>query len=88
MLTSGFSLEWATILEVEAAIRSRFWLALMTKNLLKATIYDIEVADRYLNAIATGWTMGKAAQPPFGVDWNAQWELPIAQVRSALDIHI
>jgi ubiquinone biosynthesis protein COQ4 len=65
---------------------SRFWLALMTKNLLKAAIYDIEVADGYMNAIATGWMMGKAAQPLFGIDWNTQWELPLDRVRSSLDI--
>ena len=67
---------------------SRFWLALMTKNLLKATIYDIEVADGYMGALTTGWTMGKATQPLFGIDWTTLWELPLAQVRSSLDIHI
>lgn len=67
---------------------SRFWLSLMTKNLLKAAIYDIEVADLYMSAIATGWTMGKAAQPLFGIDWNSQWELPIDRVQAALDIQI
>jgi ubiquinone biosynthesis protein COQ4 len=67
---------------------SRFWLALMTKNLLKATIYDIEVADGYMNALTTGYMMGKAAQPLFGIDWTTRWELPLAQVRSCLDIHI
>jgi ubiquinone biosynthesis protein COQ4 len=39
--------------------RSRFWMALLTKNLLKASIYEIEAA----NGLTTGWTMGKAAQP-------------------------
>jgi ubiquinone biosynthesis protein COQ4 len=67
---------------------SRFWLALMTKNLLKATIYDIEVADGYMNALTTGYMMGKAAQPLFGIDWTTLWELPLAQVRSSLNIHI
>ena len=66
--------------------QSRFWMALLTKNLLKAAIYDIEVADRYMTALATGWTMGKAAQPLFGVDWIALWEMPISQVRSSLNI--
>lgn len=67
---------------------SRFWLSLMTKNLLKAAIYNIEVADLYMSAIATGWTMGKAAQPLFGIDWHSQWELPIDRVRSSLNIQI
>jgi ubiquinone biosynthesis protein COQ4 len=67
---------------------SRFWMALLTKNLLKATIYDIEAADGYMMALTTGWTMGKAAQPLFGIDWATMWEMPIAQVRADLDITI
>jgi ubiquinone biosynthesis protein COQ4 len=67
---------------------SRFWMALLTKNLLKAAIYDIEVADGYMSALTTGWTMGKASQPLFGVNWIAMWELPIDQVRAALNINL
>lgn len=67
---------------------SRFWMALLTKNLLKATIYDIEAADGYMMALTTGWTMGKAAQPLFGIDWTTMWEMSIAQVRADLNIVI
>lgn len=67
---------------------SRFWMALLTKNLLKSLIYDIEVADRYMMALTTGWMMGKSAQPLFGVDWIALWETPLAQVRASLDITV
>jgi ubiquinone biosynthesis protein COQ4 len=66
---------------------SRFWMALLAKNLLKSLIYDIEVADRYLSALTTGWMMGKAAQPLFGIDWTAMWETPIERVRADLDIN-
>lgn len=65
---------------------SRFWMALLTKNLLKASIYNIEAADGYMGALTTGWTMGKAAQPLFGVDWVSMWEIPLAQVRVSLGI--
>jgi ubiquinone biosynthesis protein COQ4 len=65
---------------------SRFWMALLTKNLLKSLIHDIEVADKYMTALTNGWIMGKAAQPLFGVDWSALWETPIEQVRSSLNI--
>lgn len=67
---------------------SRFWLALLTKNLAKAAVYDIEVADAYMNAVTTGWMMGKAAQPLFGVDWHALWELPLDRVRASLNINL
>jgi ubiquinone biosynthesis protein COQ4 len=65
---------------------SRFWLALLTKNLLKSLIYDIEVADDYMSALTQGWIMGKAAKPLFGVDWCGLWELPIDQVRASLNV--
>jgi ubiquinone biosynthesis protein COQ4 len=68
--------------------RSRFWMALLTKNLLKSLIYDIEVADRYMMALTTGWMMGKSAQPLFGVDWITLWETPLARVRASLDITV
>jgi ubiquinone biosynthesis protein COQ4 len=67
---------------------SRFWMALLTKNLLKSLLYDIEVADQYMNALTNGWIMGKAAQPIFGVDWTALWETPIAQVRASFGITV
>jgi ubiquinone biosynthesis protein COQ4 len=66
---------------------SRFWMALLTKNLLKSLIHDIEVADSYMTALTNGWLMGKTAQPLFGVDWSSLWETPIEQVRSSLSIH-
>jgi ubiquinone biosynthesis protein COQ4 len=65
---------------------SRFWMALLTKNLLKSLIYDIEVADTYMTALTNGWMMGKTAECLFGVDWSALWETPIKQVRSSLNI--
>jgi ubiquinone biosynthesis protein COQ4 len=65
---------------------SRFWMALLTKNLLKASIYDIEAADGYMTALTTGWMMGKAAQPLFGIDWTTLWEMSIVQVRASLNI--
>jgi ubiquinone biosynthesis protein COQ4 len=67
---------------------SRLWMALLTKNLVKSLVYDIEVADRYMTALTNGWLMGKAAQPLFGVDWTTLWETPIEQVRSSLNITI
>jgi ubiquinone biosynthesis protein COQ4 len=67
---------------------SRFWMALMTKNLLKASIYNIEAADGYLTALTTGWMMGKAAQPLFGIDWISMWEMPLDRVRASLDITV
>lgn len=65
---------------------SRFWLSLLAKNLLKAVVYDIEVSNNYMDAIAKGWVMGKQAKPLFGIPWNTLWKTPLAEVRNSLNI--
>ncbi|KAF3884302.1 MULTISPECIES: Coq4 family protein [Nostocales] len=65
---------------------TRFWLALLAKNLVKATIYDIEVSTKYMDAMAKGWLMGKQAKPLFGVEWNLLWEQPLENVRTSFNI--
>jgi ubiquinone biosynthesis protein Coq4 len=65
---------------------SRFWLALITKNLLKKVIGDIESSNDYLDAIVRGYRMGKHAQPLFGINWKEIWETPLADIRTQLNI--
>jgi ubiquinone biosynthesis protein COQ4 len=65
---------------------SKFWLGLLTKNLLKSLLYDLDAATSYMEAITKGWTMGKTARPLFGIDWDALWETPIDEVRANLNI--
>lgn len=65
---------------------SRFWTALLAKNLLKAAIYNIEVSMQYLDALSCGWQMAKQAQPLFGVDWSQWWDRPLEDVRSAFHL--
>ncbi|MGB5632985.1 MAG: Coq4 family protein, partial [Waterburya sp.] len=65
---------------------SRFWLALIAKNLLKAVVDDIETAGEYLNAITQGWTMAQRAKPLFGIRWNTLWSTPLKDIRTNLNI--
>jgi ubiquinone biosynthesis protein Coq4 len=65
---------------------SRFWLALLAKNLLKAVVYDIETASKYMDAIQYGWTMAQKAKPLFGIRWNTLWSNPLEDVRANLNI--
>ncbi len=65
---------------------SKFWLGLLTKNLLKSLLYDLDAATGYLDALTKGWIMGKQARPLFGLDWDALWETPIDEVRANLNI--
>jgi ubiquinone biosynthesis protein Coq4 len=67
---------------------SRFWLALLTKNLLKSVLYNIEVATQYMDALTQGWIMGRQAEPLFGIDWSTLWETPLEEVRTSLKIVI
>lgn len=88
MLSSVVAITEAEDGDFTAIERSRFWMALLTKNLLKASIYNIEAADGYMTALTTGWMMGKAAHPLFGVDWITLWEMPIDRVRASLNITV
>ena len=65
---------------------SRFWLALLAKNLVKAAIYDIEVSTKYMDAITKGWLMGKQSLPLFGIEWNSLWSKPLENIRSDFNI--
>jgi ubiquinone biosynthesis protein COQ4 len=65
---------------------SRFWLALLAKNLLKAVAYDIEISTQYMEALTRGWNMGRKAKPLFGVNWNNLWTTSIQEVRFSLNL--
>jgi ubiquinone biosynthesis protein COQ4 len=65
---------------------TRFWLALLAKNLLKAVVYDVELSTVYMDAISQGWIMAKQAKPLFGIEWNLLWESPLNDVRNSLNI--
>lgn len=65
---------------------SRFWMALLAKNLLKAALFHVELSGQYLDALAQGWIMGKQALPLFGIQWNMLWETPLEDIRASLNI--
>lgn len=67
---------------------SRFWLALLAKNLLKSTVYDIDCSTRYMESLTNGWIMGRNAKPLFGIDWSTLWETPLEQIRTSLNVNI
>lgn len=67
---------------------SRFWTALLAKNLLKAAIDNIEVSTQYLDALSHGWRLAKQAQPLFGVDWSQWWDTPLEDVRATFNLAV
>ena len=88
-----FIIDWKKKLEIQleafyvAQLEvSRFWLALLAKNLLKATVYKIDHTTQYMESLTNGWTMGRKAKPLFGIDWNEFWETPLSEIRTSFDI--
>jgi ubiquinone biosynthesis protein COQ4 len=67
---------------------SRFWLALLTKNLMKSAVYDIEAATAYMESLTNGWLMGRKAEPLFGINWSTLWTKPLAEIRNSLNIDV
>jgi ubiquinone biosynthesis protein COQ4 len=65
---------------------TRFWLALLTKNLLKAVVYDIEASSQYMEAICQGWQLGKQAKPLFGMPWQQLWSEPLKTIQANLNL--
>lgn len=65
---------------------SRFWMALLAKNLLKAALFNVELSGQYLDALSKGWMMGIQARPLFGIQWNTLWETPLEDIRASLNI--
>lgn len=66
---------------------SRLWLALLSKNLLKAAVHNIEISGQYMDALTQGWVRGKQAKPLFGIKWNTLWEMPLEQLRTQLNLN-
>lgn len=65
---------------------SRFWIALLCKNLLKTALEDLDLCSQHMDAVVTGWLLGKQARPLFGIDWKTLWEVPLATIQSDLNL--
>lgn len=83
-ITGEIELEAFYVAQMSA---SRFWLALLAKNLLKSTLQEIETSGDYMDALCRGWLRGKQAKPLFGIEWNKLWETPLAEVRDRLNLN-
>ncbi|MCF3569171.1 Coq4 family protein [Planktothrix agardhii 1807] len=66
----------------------RLFLSLLSKNLLKTAIQEMELCESIMDALTKGWTMGKKAKPLFGIQWNSLWEKPLEDIRLSLDIAV
>ncbi len=53
---------------------------------LNTFLYRFDDKDARTDAVARGWTLGRAAHPLFGARWNDLWELPLTEVRARFGI--
>lgn len=68
---------------VAAQLRaSRLSFAMLAKNLLKAAVEDLDLADQIMDALTEGWRMGKQAQPLFGIQWHTLWDMPLVKLQA------
>ncbi len=49
-------------------------------------ITDDQDGPRIMDEVGRGWQLGKQARPFFGVDWEALFPLPLAEVRAQLGV--
>ncbi len=61
---------------------------IISRNLLKTVLENIEQTQEHIIAIMEGWQLGKQAKPLFGFDWNSKWEITLDEVRHELNINI
>lgn len=69
-----------------AQIGSALSYVLMAAGMLHQ-VTDSSQGAALMDEIVRGWRLGKTARPLFGVDWEALFSRPLAEVRAQLDIH-
>lgn len=91
-VVTGFHTDVAGELGLQAFYAAQFparlSLAIMSGGLLN-TLVDPKAmadADRRMDAIALGWSMGRKAKPFFGYRWAESWHRPLADVRQELNV--
>lgn len=69
-----------------AQFPSRLASTILAAGLLHASMVAIDRKDAFLEAIVSGYTLGRNAKPLFGVRWDDLWETSLATIRADLGI--
>jgi len=89
-VVTGFGTDVAGELGLQAFYASqgasRFPITILVVGLLNALIYEWNDRDRRMNEIVRGWTMGRRAQPLFGLDWEQRLTRPLVAVQQELQL--
>ncbi len=61
-------------------------VSLLSSSMMSALLFDPEQLPPLLDAIQTGWAMGKNAKSFFAQKWEQAWEKPLIQWRQELNL--
>ncbi len=61
-------------------------ILLLGTALFRVGFTNYSGATSIYNAVADAWQRGKKAKPLFAIDWEAQWDTPIAKLRQDYDL--
>lgn len=85
---TGFEADPAGELGVQAFLLAQYHavlpLVVISAVLLNTALYAYDDKQHRLDAIARGWTLGRAATSIVGVDWRPHLARPLAEVRREL----
>lgn len=62
------------------------FILLLAIALLNTALYSHDKVGERFDAISEGWQAGKNAKPLYGIDWEKQWQRPIAELRRELNL--
>ena len=62
------------------------FILLLAIALLNTALFSHDKVSERFDAISEGWQAGKKAKPLYGIDWEAQWQRPIADLRRELNL--
>lgn len=89
---TGFEVDVAGELGLQAFYLTQFKAALalivIAMGLLNTFLFSMDDRVRRMDEIARGWQLGRKANPFFGFDWGAHWDVPLAEVRKKLNVHV
>ena len=89
-VVTGFATDVAGELGLQAfyfaQIRGAVPMVILTAGILNTSLFARADHEARFTAIAEGWMRGLQARPLFGIDWEAQWERPLAEIRAELGL--
>jgi ubiquinone biosynthesis protein COQ4 len=65
---------------------TRFFAAMLAKNLAKVALENVEICVPALQAVGRGLRLAEQAIPLFGYAWDDNWEAPLERVRAELGL--